>query len=312
MANLNLKYIPGSKLLMLLNTLDLMVCVTGVIQMGMMVVYWKIPGVAHETFGSLYFIFLEATGFATCLLSITRCISLYAPFYSVKGRAVALAATLFIGYTIIREITLVRLVNRPTYDKNGLLKIHIGILLGEIGVMIVVALMANVICIAKILIKPLLDVTLRSRSTGVHATVTVIILSGFFCILNVFYLITEILYFYKEVKLSESIILYFGIFYAVPLNSAVNPLIYLLRKKEMRKYLMNPTKPPKQMRKFTLGTPSPSMGTVVTRATSSWGMASPSLSQVINRANTTWEMSPCSNRLQHSRSDVLKLTANVS
>ena len=302
---------------MLLNALDLMVCVTGVIQLGMMIVYWKIPGAAHETFGSLYFIFLEATGFATCLLSTTRCIRLCAPFYSVRGRAVALAASFFIGYTVVREVTLVRILDRNVYEEYDFIKYHIGILLGEIGLMIVTALLANVICVVKILLKP--DVAARSRSTGVRATVTVIILSGFYCILNVFYLVTEVLYFYRGVELNKSIILYFGIFYSVPLNSAVNPLIYLLRKKEMRKYLMNPTKPPKQ-RTFTLGTPSPSLGTVITRATNSMSMASPALTHVLQRANTSWEvkMSPCSSRVRLSSNrsgsgqDALKLTANVS
>ena len=253
MANLNLTYIPGSKLLMLLNTLDLMVCVTGVIQMGMMVVYWKIPGVAHETFGSLYFVFLETTGFATCLLSTTRCISLYAPFYSVKGRAVALAGVLFFGYTIIREITLVRIVNRATYHENGLPKIHIGILLGEISVMILVALLANTISVVKITVQP--DVAKRTQSRGISnkATVTVLILSGFYCFLNTFYVVTEILYFYRGVKFSQSIVLYFGIFYAVPLNSVINPMIYLLRKREMRQFLRTCCQP-QQDRRYSVRT----------------------------------------------------------
>ena len=309
----------GSKLLMLLNALDLMVCLTAGIQLGMMVVYYKVPAVAHETFNSLYFIFLEATGFATCLLSTTRCISLCAPFYSVQGKAVGLAATLFISYTLVREVTLVRIVDRTIYLTNGLTKIHIGVLLGEIGLMIAVAMLANIICVVKILLKP--DVAVRSRSAGVQATITVVILSGFFCVLNVFYLVTEALYFYFNVRLSDSPVLYFGIFYAVPLNSFANPLIYLLRKKEMRRYLMNPIKPLKS-RKFTLGTPSPSMGTVLTRSTNSFGMASPALTQVLQRANTSWElnMSPCANRVRLPRSksgltlsrgtDAEKLTPN--
>jgi hypothetical protein len=281
--------------------------------MGMMVVYWQIPELAHETFGSLYFIFLEATGFATCLLSTTRCISLNAPFYSVRGKAVALAATLFIGYTVVREVTLVRIVDRATYLENGLMKIQIGVVLSEIGLMIVVAMLANVISISKILLRP--DAVVRSRSAGIQATVTVVILSGFFCVLNIFYLITEILYFYFGVSLNKSIVLYFGIFYAVPLNSAINPLIYLLRKKEMRRYFMNPIKPP-WPRNFTKGTHSPSMGSLKTKGTNSFGISSPALTHVLQRANTSWEMnlSPSSKGIRppHPRVGLLKQTASVS
>ena len=222
---------------MLLNSLDLMVCVTGSIQLGMMVVYWEIPGIAHETFNSLYFVFLEATGFATCLLSVTRCLSLCVPFYKVKREFVVLSGLIFIGYTVVREVVLVRIVKRETYLEKELLKIHIGMLLAEVGLMILVALMANTISVMKIALQPDVVKRSRSRSAGVRATVTVLILSGFFCFLNTFFLVTEVLYFYFRVRFSQSVLIYFGIFYAVPLNSVMNPLIYLLRKREMRQFL---------------------------------------------------------------------------
>ena len=236
---------------MLLKSLELMVCVTGATQLGMMVLYWQIPALAHETFNSLYFVFLEATGFATCLLSITRCLSLYVPFYKVNRHFVTLSGVIFVGYTLIREIALVRLVNRETYLRKGLLKIHIGLLLGEIGLMIVVVLVANTVSVLKLLLQPDMVKRSRTRTAGVHATVTVVILSGFFCFLNAFYLVTEILYFYYSVTFNENIVLYFGIFYAVPLNSCSNPLIYLLRKREMRQFLgalLGLSEPPEERR----------------------------------------------------------------
>ena len=204
--------------------------------LGMMVVYWKIPRWIHETVQMLYFVFLETTGFATCLLSAARCISLYAPFYRVKGHYIAFAATFVISYTLLREMVLARAVDRRTYYVTGLSLVHMGILQSEIGLMIVVVLVLNVSSMTMLLMKS--KRAAQSRKNSVHATITVAILSFFYCVLHSCYLITGILYFFYGYNLNNgSWFLYFGIFYAAPLNSAINPFIYLLRKKDMNRYL---------------------------------------------------------------------------
>ena len=108
---------------------------------------------------------------------------------------------------------------------------------------------------------------------------------AFFCVLNTFYLVTEVMYFYLGVPLSaDNIVLYSGIYYSIPLNSAINPLIYLLRKKEMRKYLRNPLKPPSTNRHFAMGMPSPSLGGTTLTKTTSIGVSS--VGSVFSRANS--------------------------
>ena len=232
-------------MLILLNILDLFVCMLAVAMLSMMVFYWVIATWIHETIQMLYFVFLEATGFATCLLSSARCISLYAPFYKVKGCYLAFAVACVISYTLLREMVLARVVNRSTYYATVLPMVHMGLLQTEIGMMILVVLVTNVSSILKLLRsektaqpeqRP--NRATQSRKNSVHATTTVAILSVFYCLLHGLYLTSGILYFFCRVDLDNgSWFLYFGLFYAAPLNSAINPLIYLLRKKEMKKYL---------------------------------------------------------------------------
>ena len=205
--------------------------------------YWRISRWIHETVQMLYFVFLESTGFATCLLSSARCISLYWPFYKVKGHYIAFSAVAVISYTLSREMVMARIVDRDTYYMTGLSKIHMGILQTEIGLMILVVLVTNVCSILKLQLKPNTYKTAQSGRNNIQATTTVAILSVFYCFLHGFYLVTGVLYFFCGHDLNNgSWLLYFGIFYAAPLNSAVNPLIYLLRKRDMKKYLKGITR----------------------------------------------------------------------
>ena len=204
--------------------------------LGMMVKYWRISEWVHETVQMLYFVFLEATGFATCLLSSARCISLCWPFYNVKGHYIAFSAVLVLSYTLSREMVMARIVDRETYYLKGLSKIHMGILQSEIGLMILVVLLTNICSILKLRFKP--NKTAQSSRNNIQATTTVAILSVFYCFLHGCYLVTGILYFFCGHDLNNgSWLLYFGIFYAAPLNSAINPLIYMLRKRDMKRYL---------------------------------------------------------------------------
>ena len=103
--------------------------------------------------------------------------------------------------------------------------------------MVFAVLLANLISIRYIIVDT--NVAERSREVGVQATVTVAILSASFCLLNTFYILSAAIHLFLRVSLSENFVLKFGIFYAVPLNSALNPLIYFFRKREMREYLLD-------------------------------------------------------------------------
>ena len=109
----------GTRLLMLLNSLDLFVCVSGIVD-ALLLFY----GIADDSIPSiiirkLYISSVEATSFATCLLSVTRTIILCQPFYRLRGKAIILATVTFVSYVAVRYIWNVRmqLTGTLTYER---------------------------------------------------------------------------------------------------------------------------------------------------------------------------------------------------
>jgi hypothetical protein len=221
--------------------MDLCVCTTVV---SLKVLREVFPGTAfwliiRNIAESLYVISVDASGFATFLLSITRCISVSVPMYQIRGFYVAISGAIFISFTVIREVAfwVILTTNKDSYRTT----VHASFIFGGIGLMVASIALINLISVRNIMRNS--DITEESREAGVQATVTVTILSGFFCLLNTFYIVSSVLHFYFDAKLSL-VALKFGIFYSIPLNSALNPLIYFLRKKDMRRHLIDMFKIP--------------------------------------------------------------------
>ena len=235
--------LPGSRLLMFLNCLDVGVCVTAVLVNSLILTPNKSSATKtiQNVFESVYVILVEATGFTTLLLSVTRCLSVSLPMYTIKGLYVGVSAGVYIGYTMIREITFwfINLTEGLSYDAL----VHAGFIVGGVGVLIVSVFVANFISVTNLLKDG--NIAEQSREAGIQATVTVVILSALFCVLNTFFFVTSLIHFYFNYKPGNfGFIFSFGIFYAIPLNSALNPLVYFVRTKLMREYLIGLFKSP--------------------------------------------------------------------
>ena len=223
---------------MLLNTLDLLVCLAGAITFSTLNLDKEDKNTIREII-QLIFIFLnESTGFTTCILSAIRCIGLYSPFYKVNKVGVAISAGVFMGIILARDLTLLFILDRKVYERIFEKNVHLSIILGDIGLMIAVTLIVNTISMVTLFLDKD-TIPAQSRASSVKATITVAILSVLFCFFNVFYMIGNVLGFNKSGERNYGIIGYFGIFYAIPCNSAINPLIYLIRKKDMKEYILS-------------------------------------------------------------------------
>ena len=225
---------------MLLNSLDLMVCLAGAITFATLDLNKedKNTSTTREIIQLIYIFLNESTGFTTCMLSVIRCVSLYSPFYKVNKIGVAISTVVFMGFALTRDLTLLFILDRKVYERIFKEKIHLSIILGDIGLMIAVTSIVNTISMVTLILGKD-TIPAQSRTTSVKATVTVAILSVLFCFFNVFYMIGNVLGFNKSGERNYGIIGYFGIFYAIPCNSAINPLIYLIRKKEMKEYILS-------------------------------------------------------------------------
>ena len=109
---------------MLLNILDLGVCVQTVITQIVRVLRLSTNRRTHVALEnvteSIYFIFTENTGFATLLLSVTRCSSVINPMSRIRGLRVAVSAVVFIIYSTSREVifNLIWIFAQTTYSKE--------------------------------------------------------------------------------------------------------------------------------------------------------------------------------------------------
>ena len=71
-----------------------------------------------------------------------------------------------------------------------------------------------------------------------RATITVLILSVLFCVLNITFMVVLGCNVSHQCSLPDNSLLgWFSFWIAIPLNSCLNPCVYFIRKQEMRSYL---------------------------------------------------------------------------
>ena len=192
---------------------------------------------------------LESTAFATCLLTVTRTISLCYPFYQINKKGVQIASLIFLIQEILRSI--VRFYFYYISASRTYYYVDNGIRIASILIIIFVNLVSSILSARKLLSKrkqlgiaPVYDDNQGPRTnTNQKATSTILIISILFCFFNIVYCIA--LYFtvkhskamFDKLPLALKIVHGFSLWLALPLNSAINPIIYFIRKKDMREYI---------------------------------------------------------------------------
>ena len=242
------------RLFIYLNVFDLIVCVSEVLTLAFY--YCEDPDICgtgkfpFKVFFAVFDVSVETSGFATCLLGVTRVISVCFPFYQINRKVLNIAKATFIGLEVVRAIL-------RTYFSADLSEKEITLILyGKIEYTVMIVLLTMFILVnttSTILLswKLLTDVKVDSndnlnqgqytaRRNKVRATVTVLIVSGFFLVLNIFFCTALYLEtFVGRYGVSTEVFVFtiIAVWLAIPLNSALNPLIFFLRKREMREYV---------------------------------------------------------------------------
>ena len=82
----------GDKLLMLLNSVDLLLCICASVLTAILtylmgdgdkpVMMW----ISLMVIGALYYLLIDGAAYITCLLSVTRAIGIVSPFYQIRGK----------------------------------------------------------------------------------------------------------------------------------------------------------------------------------------------------------------------------------
>ena len=237
------------RLFILLNVFDLLVCVSEVLTLAFY--HCENPDYCGDNTLSYRIGFtvmdlsIESTGFATCLLGVTRVISVCFPFFQMNEKALHLTKAAFIGQEIFRALL------RFYFFYVESPKLHFYKDFDNAVMIVLLTLFILVNTTSSILLswKLLTDIKAKddshnnqdlTRRKKIRATVTVLIVSGFFLFFNTLFgiaLYLEIFVGIDEVTTKVYVFLILVVWLAMPLNSALNPLIFFSRKREMRDFV---------------------------------------------------------------------------
>ena len=226
----------GKKLLIFLNALDLCTCIfsTTVVALAIELGSEKNSSVIYLILHGFKSFFVEGTAYATCALCVTRALSLSRPFYVINNRAIAIASTIvfiyfaavgiFFTYSFTDSLSFYRMYNYQ--------------MLGNLLMMLQTVLVANVVSVIKLLKGRRCPGVSALSDTRERATTTVLILAALFFLFNTLYA-SGLVIVNMIVSIPGSVLKFLEVTFwlAVPLNSALNSVVYFVRKQEMRLYL---------------------------------------------------------------------------
>ena len=215
-------------LFILLTTSDLGVCLFGTLSIVTATRGFH-DNPPYLIFKTMFSFSIQGTGLATVLISVCRALKICRPLdNNVRGRKVAMvtALTHVVGFFIeLLDAVVSESCEVETLDRFRDYKRYYYIMCSITAVLII--LTANFLTVR------VLKKTKREsvdKYAGVGPTVTIIILSTIFCFISVLVLIHLFLLVF-HVK-DDHVTIYF-FFHGIPLNSAVNPLVYISRNRSM-------------------------------------------------------------------------------
>ena len=245
------------RIFIMLNAFDLLVCTALVPSVLLYFCTTPLQAFSQLSYRICYAFFnlgVECTALSTCLLGILRLIAIRFPYYRIRKKVLVAVSMTFIILEIFREILRLYFF---FLDKSNLafyLKFHNAAMISVLTVAIAINSISSILLSIHLLSgskKPgsgrnnNYNQTSMSKSSR-RGTVTILILSSSFLVCNLLYGISlYILLSTKPVPLTPKpstpkrllgIIL---LWLMIPLNSALNPLVYFVRRKEMRNFICN-------------------------------------------------------------------------
>ena len=188
----------------------------------------------------LYIILIDGTAYATCLLSVTRAIGIAFPFYQIKGRVlVKVGIIVFVIIQLIGIATLIASISSGSTETVLILMFFLMTRVATTSLIILVVVSATAVAVYKLTRKDILGSAESVDRGNIKATWTVVILSTLFFVFNSILLGVMVNGYRYLNDLSETYpysLTFFGVFFAIPLNSTLNPIVYLTRRSDMRHF----------------------------------------------------------------------------
>ena len=235
-----------TKLFAALNIFDLIVSVSSTF---VVVVFFFFENVAWLTEAAAFILrtSLYATTFLTCLLAVVRAINLTFPLNVINWTAVKGSILVYNVFIIILQLVyLLRFIKAISIaiDIVTLLNaVLFNIELFTLVAAFLIVVVSNIVSLGTLYLTQS-EKTTTWRTTR-KATVTVAIISAIYCICNITYIVAMGITSYTMItedralfeKLVPRELINISYFILLPLNSAINPVVYLTRKADMRSYV---------------------------------------------------------------------------
>ena len=263
-------------LFIILNTADLLNCIIAAVTVMAELAIWS-----TYDFSALSVLYASwetatlTTGFATCILSVARAIVISNPFYEIRRGLVFGIVSIFI---VLNMIVTTAFFLDIEYFADILTEVNYNIMFtAQLSSFVLAVVVSSLICSFSLL-KSDIRKSMRGRELPQdkekrHATVTILLVSAIFVTLNLTYVINVLvgdiwsLYDLEGIDKgsgNETMVIVYNVIVAlvIPLNSALNPLVYVARSRAMRDYFRDVTR-------FSLTGTSQSIGDSV-RQLKSW------------------------------------------
>ena len=182
----------------------------------------------------LYVLLAYNTCFVTVIIAVTRAISISKLFYHIRGKLVVVAFATFTVYMGTVKLVLLYKGEIQNNKPWQLLNIYEGLVFMTLTLVTVIA--ANIKCVMNLVRPGQIPVTKANR----NAVKIVFILSVVFCLTNIALLASILQHFrfvISGVQRAKHWTQKLGFDLCLILNSACNPIVYLIRKHKMRDWL---------------------------------------------------------------------------
>ena len=233
----------GNRLLQLLNTIDIVVNVSySVFAVQFYLNIHKMAGcslIGAMITWSIYVIACDCAGFTTCLISLTRTVKVLRPFHNIKEKWVILAFVIYFIYTATRKASYIYLITMKI-EPFAITIQDVYFIVFVIGMTLyVTAVFISTVITAQWLQKKIKvqGNTSNQADNSKHITTTILILSTVFFLINVFF-ISLLGNLSPGAGWGMEIWTLVVINVGVCLNSTINPMVYLVRNKGMRDFLV--------------------------------------------------------------------------
>ncbi|KAL5257911.1 hypothetical protein ACHWQZ_G012754 [Mnemiopsis leidyi] len=234
------KKTTGDKLLMLLNSVDLLLCVCATVETALLSYSYGSENVNNiwipmAVIAVLYILLIDGTAYVTCLLSVTRAIGIVYPFYQIRGKLlVILGIIVFVTMSVLQ----IPLILAGMFFSEIHELVYARILLSLLVMLTV--LFATILAVHKLATADLQGAAEIVSRNNRKASWTVVILSVLFLVFNsillgvTFFAFTDLAGIINDERYQS--LTFYGLFLAIPLNSSINPIVYLTRRSDMRQY----------------------------------------------------------------------------